>query len=62
MKNIITTLMERDSITKEEAKEQVEAVKLLLEEAIEDGEGETSLEDILMDELGLEPDYLFELL
>ena len=54
--------MERDSITKEEAKEQVEAVKLLLEEAIEDGEGETSLEDILMDELGLEPDYLFELL
>lgn len=54
--------MERDDLTREEAKEQVEAIKLLLEEAIEDGEDETSLEDILMDELDLEPDYLFELL
>jgi hypothetical protein len=62
MKDIVTTLMERDDLTREEAKEQVEAIKLLLEEAIEDGEDETSLEDILMDELDLEPDYLFELL
>ena len=62
MKDIVATLMERDDLTREEAKEQVEAVKELLEEAIDNGETDTDLEDILMDELGLEPDYLFELL
>lgn len=62
MKDIVATLMERDDLTREEAKEQVEAVKELLEEAIDNGETDTDLEEILMDELGLEPDYLMELL
>lgn len=62
MGNIITTLMERDELTREEATEQVKAVKAMLSESIDNGANETDLEEILMDKLDLEPDYLFELL
>ena len=54
--------MERDNITKQEAESLVDDVISHLEEAMDDDVSEETLEEILMDDLGLEPDYLFELL
>ena len=51
MNNLINTLMRRDSITKREA------IDLCLEYDTEDDP-----EDFLHDSLGLEPDYVFDLL
>ena len=62
MKDIVTTLMERDNITKQEAESLVDDVISHIEEAMDDDVSEETLEEILMDDLGLEPDYLFELL
>lgn len=56
-KRIIKILIERDGISEDEAIERVQEVKELLEEA------EYSLnlcENILANELGLEPDYLLD--
>lgn len=49
--------MERDGMTKQEAQETVDNVRELLSEA-EPWEAD----DILMDELGLEMDYIFDIL
>lgn len=62
MKDIVTTLMERDNITKQEAESLVDDVISHIEEAMDDDVSEETLEEILMDDLRLEPDYLFELL
>ena len=58
---IVETLMRRDNISREEAKEQVKAFKADLMEAIESGDYNYA-HDMIMDDLGLEPDYLDELI
>lgn len=61
MEEIIKILMKRDGISRKEAKEQV---KIFLEDAedyIQVGDL-TDLEELLMDELGLDPDYLLTVL
>ena len=55
MSELTNVLMERDGLTKEEAFEQVRQARA----RIHKGE---SPEDILSDEFGLEPDYIFDLL
>jgi hypothetical protein len=58
-KEIIRVLMERDGLTEEEAEERVDEVR----EMFEDCEyNSTECELIMAEELGLEPDYLFDLL
>lgn len=53
--NLITVLMDRDGLSKAEAIEQVnDAADLVLS-------GENP-EDVLLEEFGLEPDYIFDLL
>jgi len=49
-------LMRRDGMTAEEADEMIQEA---MERVLEDGEDP---EDILHDEFGLEPDYVFDLL
>lgn len=56
MKKVIEILMERDGMTAEEAKE------LILETRDEMLEDPTNADDIMMDNLGLEPDYIFDIL
>lgn len=51
---IVRVLMERDSLSYEEASERVRDAKRRV------SEGEDP-EEILYDEFGLEPDYIFEL-
>ena len=58
---IIDILIRRDEITLEEAREQVEETVILINESVECG-SYCEVEDILAEELGLEMDYIFDLL
>lgn len=55
MSEIIKILMERDGISKEEAKEQLRECRQMVANGADP-------EEVLLDELGLEPDYIFELI
>jgi len=59
---IIAILMERDELTEEEAREQVEEAIELINEILESGGSYEEAEEILLDDLGLEMDYIFDLL
>lgn len=61
MKSLVSVLMDRDGLTKEEAKEQIAEARELLVQYIEAGDF-MAAEEICMDEFGLEPDYLMELM
>ena len=54
---VIRVLMERDEMTKEEAQERLDEVREMIAFAEPD-----EVEDIIADELGLELDYLFDIL
>ena len=58
-KEIIRVLMERDGLTKEEAEERVDEVREMFEDCEYDS---TECELIMAEELGLELDYVFDLL
>ena len=58
---IVKILMERDGITEEEARELVEDTSESVNEAIAMGDC-VEAEAIFTSELGLEPDYLIDLL
>lgn len=57
---IIRLLMERDGLSYEEAREQVEEVQEMIIDAIENGDF-LEPDEIMADELGLEPDYIMDL-
>lgn len=59
MNDIIDVLMNRDGFTREEAINEIKFVKEEIMNAILNGQDP---EDILIEQLGLEPDYLFDLL
>lgn len=61
MNRIIKILMDRDGLTYEEAKEAYEDTKSELMDAI-DGTSCLSPEEVLLGELGLEMDYIFDFL
>ena len=54
---VIRILMERDDLTREEAEERLEEVREMISEA-----DAFEVEDIIADELGLEMDYIFDIL
>ncbi len=55
VESLIAVLMRRDGFSAEEAQEQIDGAKA----RVEDGEDP---EEILHDDFGLEPDYVFDLL
>ena len=59
---IVAILMERDGLTEEEAREQVEEAAELINEIVASGGSYEEAEEILLDDLGLEMDYIFDLL
>ncbi len=62
VKHIVQILVERDSVTEQEAQRMVdECRQRLLSEAVPPGDSDLA-EEILAEELGLEPDYLMDLL
>ena len=58
---VVRILMHRDGLTEEEAVNMVEDTVSEIYDAIE-GTNCMEAEDIMMDELGLEPDYIFDIL
>lgn len=62
MNEIIKILMERDKLTKDEARLQYQAFLDDVETAIESSSGIFALERLMEYHLGLEPDYLDEVL
>lgn len=54
---VIRILMERDDLSREEAQETLDYVREMLSEA-----DPWKAEDIIADELGLEMDYIFDIL
>lgn len=61
MDEVIRILMHRDGIDKAEAKNMIKGFFDDVEDVINSGDYE-AIEDILMDDLGLEPDYIPQLL
>ena len=56
MKSLLEVLMRRDGLDKDEAEDRIaEARSLVLDEGMDP-------EDVLAEEFGLEPDYVFDLL
>lgn len=55
--NVVRILMKRDGLTKEEAQERLDEVREIIAEA-----DPWEAEDILADELGLEMDYIFDIM
>ena len=61
MNDLKTALIQRDKISESKAEELISNAKEDLMQLIEDGELESAF-DFCMDEFGLEPDYLEDLL
>ena len=62
VESIKDTLMKRDGLSEEEAQEQVDMVTQDVSESIMTAGSLEDIEDIVMNDLGLEPDYLEEIL
>ncbi len=58
---IVQILMRRDRISQQEAQQQVEEARKILHSYLEEGDTEAAFE-VCHDYLGLEPDYLEELI
>lgn len=56
---IINILMKRDGLSKREAREQYEQTRREFSAALA-GKSNRDPEDVLAEDLGLEPDYIFE--
>ena len=61
MDSITEVLMRRDGLSEEDAKREVEDFRADIEDSIMSGNLE-DIEDALMNDLGLEPDYLMDIL
>ena len=59
MEEVTQILMKRDGISRKEATARVKEVREMMLEALDSGDTE-SLEDIFMNELGLEPDFILD--
>ena len=59
MSKVVEILMKRDGLSRTEAQEQVNEVREMIQECNFDP---VETEDILIEELGLEMDYIFEFL
>lgn len=61
MSRIIDILMKRDGVTKEEARNTLQETREMINDAIASGNFD-EVEDIMYSELGLEMDYIDELI
>ena len=61
MERVVKLIMKRDGISYEDAKTEVSNTVDEMYEALESGDSD-QVEEILMDNLGLEPDYIPQLL
>ena len=62
MNDLKTTLMNRDDMTSQEADARIAEARHDFHKLLEDPDAFSDAEDFMMDEFGLEPDYLLDLL
>lgn len=60
--SIAKILMQRDGLSREEAEEQVRSVTEMIRELADEQASLGEIEELMQSELGLEPDYLDEIL
>lgn len=56
---VMEIFMRRDGMTRKDAEERFKEAYLSVEDAIGRGDSIEDVEDLWMDEIGLEPDYLY---
>ena len=61
MNRVIKILMDRDNITESEARDMIAECRNDIYMAMDDG-CPSDIDDIIMHDLGLEPDYLFDII
>ena len=61
VKRVVNILMSRDGLSKEDAIEEIKIFREDAQEAIDNGDFD-EVEEMLMNDLGLEPDYIFDLI
>lgn len=61
MNKVVEVLMKRDGMTKQEAQNHLAYVRQLMEDAVADGDFDLA-EQLVASELGLEMDYIFDIL
>jgi hypothetical protein len=61
MNRVVKILMERDELSKEDAYDLVKDVRSEMQDAIACGDYDLA-EEIIESDLGLEPDYIFDIL
>ena len=61
MNRVVSILMKRDGMTEAEAKELVQDTREEIQDAIACGDYDL-VDDIIAGDLGLEPDYIFDIL
>lgn len=61
MSRLVKVLMNRDGVTRDEAERMVNEVREEILEAVYDGDYNEA-EDIMLSELGLEMDYIYDIL
>lgn len=61
MNKVVEVLMKRDGMTKQEAQNHLAYVRQLIEDAVADGDFDLA-EQLVASELGLEMDYIFDIL
>lgn len=61
LNKVVEILMSRDNMSQEEAQDLLDFVRQEIDEVIADGDYDT-VEDIMYTELGLEMDYIFDIL
>lgn len=62
MNNVVKILMERDDISAEEARALVEETREEINDVLSSGGSYDEIEEIIADNLGLEMDYIFDLI
>lgn len=62
MNETIRVLMDRDGLSEEEAERRVTQISEEINSLISDGATVQEVENYIQEELGLEPDYLFDII
>lgn len=62
MNNVVKILMERDDISVKEARALVEETREEINDVLSSGGSYDEIEEIIADNLGLEMDYIFDLI
>lgn len=62
MESIEQVLQKRDKLSKKEAEEETSNIKMMIQDMLDNGDGYDEIEEKLMNDYGLEMDYIMDLI